>query len=233
VHDAAQHRTAVGGSMNDGWQVGRGLRADASVSLGYPSSRSPNGGFHLGEDAHLRSGTVIYRGSHIGDRLQTGHHVVIREECRIGSDVSIWTNSVVDYGCSIGDGVKIHTNCYVAQYTEIGDGAFLAPGVMVANDLYPGNADSARLMRGPRIGPGAQIGVNVTLLPFVHIGEAAMVGAGSVVTNDVPPGAVVFGNPARVHGRVAALRDITARVPVNDSSDAQILQSVPESLGSS
>jgi acetyltransferase-like isoleucine patch superfamily enzyme len=219
--------------MTDGWHVGRGLSADPSVCVGYRSSRSPSGDLSLGEDAHLRSGTVIYRGSHIGDRLQTGHHVVIREECRIGSDVSIWTNSVVDYGCTIGDRVKIHANCYLAQYTEIGDEAFLAPGVIVANDLYPGNHDSARRMRGPCIGRGAQIGVNVTLLPYVQIGEAALVGAGSVVTRDVPAGAVVFGNPARVRGQVASLRDIAGRAPMDVSSDVPGHSATTESLTSS
>ena len=34
------------------------------------------------------------------------------------------------------------------------------------------------------------------------IGEYAMVGAGSVVTKDVPPYSLVYGNPARVHGKV-------------------------------
>ena len=90
----------------------------------------------------------------------------------IGDDVSIWSNTVVDYGCRIGDRVKIHSNCYIAQYTEIGDDAFLAPGVTIANDLYPGQAATRReLMSGPSIGAGAQIGVNVTVLPYVRIGD--------------------------------------------------------------
>jgi acetyltransferase-like isoleucine patch superfamily enzyme len=219
--------------MTDSWHVGRGLRADASVILGYRPSRSSAQDFYLGEDAQLRSGTVIYLGSHLGDRLQTGHHVVIREECEVGADVSIWTNTVVDYGCTIGDGVKVHANCYIAQYTEIGDEAFLAPGVTVANDLYPGNPESARRMRGPRVGPAAQIGVNVTLLPFVDVGERAMVGAGSVVTRDVPPGAVVFGNPARVRGQVASLRDIAARAPGNHISETPHHAATTEALRSS
>ena len=56
---------------------------------------------------------------------------------------------MVDYGCRIGDRVKIHANCYIAQFTVIEDDAFLAPGVTIANDLYPGDAESARLMAGP------------------------------------------------------------------------------------
>ena len=47
----------------------------------------------------------------------------------------------------------------------------------------------------------AVIGSGVTVLP-VTIGEACFVGAGSVVTRDVPDYALVYGNPARVHGWV-------------------------------
>jgi acetyltransferase-like isoleucine patch superfamily enzyme len=195
-----------------------GVVADPGVLVAYAGSRGTVGEFLLGPDAILRSGTVLYSGSHIGARFQTGHHVVVREECQIGDDVSIWSNSVVDYGCRIGNRVKIHSNCYVAQYTEILDDAFLAPGVTVANDLYPGQDESARLMTGPIVGAGAQIGVNVTLLPFVRIGDGCLVGAGSVVTHDLPPGVVAFGNPARVRGRVADLVDIDQRLVLDRGS---------------
>src|SRR6185369_16053138 len=118
------------------------------------------------------------------------------------------------------DRVKIHSNCYIAQFTVIEDDAFLAPGVSIANDLYPGDEESARLMTGPHIGAGAQIGVNVTILPFVRIGAGAIIGAGSVVTRDIPPGAVAFGNPAVVHGRVDKLRRVSQRVQADPSSAA-------------
>lgn len=41
------------------------------------------------------------------------------------------------------------------------------------------------------------------LLPGVTIGQNALVGAGSVVTKDVPDCAIVFGNPARIVGKVS------------------------------
>jgi acetyltransferase-like isoleucine patch superfamily enzyme len=144
---------------------------------------------------------------------------VVREECALGDDVSIWANSVVDYGCRIGNRVKIHSNCYVAQYTEIEDDAFLAPGVTIANDLYPGRPGSRQVMSGPHIGAGARNGVNVTILPFVRIGAGALIGAGSVVTRDVPPGMVATGNPARVRHHVDELVRIGDRVePVEGSA---------------
>jgi acetyltransferase-like isoleucine patch superfamily enzyme len=198
-----------------------GLWADPDVVLGYRPSRPVDGPLVLGRDARIRSGTVLYRGSSIGARFQTGHHVVVREQCEIGDDVSVWTGSVVDYGCRIGDSVKIHCNCYVAQYTEIAEGAFLAPGVIVANDLYPGSPASERVMSGPFIGAGAHIGVNVTILPFVRIGAGTLVGAGATVTRDLPERCVAYGNPAVVRGWVEELAPIDRRVVADSGSAAR------------
>ena len=174
---------------------------DDGVVLAYPAARPVPGGQALGPRARLRSGTVLYEGSQIGSDFETGHHVVVREGSLIGDGVSIWSNTLVDYGCRIGHRVKIHCNCYIAQFTEIEDDAFLAPGVTLANDIYPGSPESAEHMAGPFIGRGAQIGVNVTILPLVSIGAGALIGAGAVVTKDIPAGAVAYGCPAAVSGR--------------------------------
>jgi acetyltransferase-like isoleucine patch superfamily enzyme len=177
-------------------EIGPGSIVDESVVFGYAPGRCEPELLSIDSDAHIRSGTVIYAGSKLGRRFETGHNVVIREQVRVGDDVSIWSNSVVDYGCVIGDRVKIHSNCYVAQYTTLEDDVFLAPGVMVANDLYPGSPASGEAMGGPLIREGAQIGVNVTLLPYITVGRHAIVGAGAVVTRDVPDGMIAYGNPA-------------------------------------
>lgn len=195
------------------------MAVDRGVFVGYPlAPQTPGGPLVLGAGARLRSGTVLYDGSTIGRRLKTGHGVVIREGCGVGDDVSIWSNSVIDYGCRIGNRVKIHCNCYVAQYTELEDDVFLAPGVMIANDLYPGDSRSAQLMTGPRICARAQIGVNVTILPFVRIGAGALIGAGSVVTRDIQPAVVAYGNPAVPRRMVADLPDIDGRVVMGTGS---------------
>lgn len=197
---------------------GEGLQADHDVLLGYQPDRVTRTQLLLGSGARLRSGTVLYAGSRIGDRFATGHHVVVREECDIGDDVSIWSNTVVDYSCEVGDRVKIHCNCYIAQYSRLRDDVFLAPGVTLANDLYPGNATSAALMCGPTLEKGAQLGVNVTVLPYVTIGSGAIIGAGAVVTQDIPAGTVAVGSPARVVREVRALPDIAERVGARVSS---------------
>lgn len=185
---------------------------DEGVDLNYPVERFDAPDLSLGAGARLRSGTILYAGSRIGDDFQTGHNVIVREECDIADDVAIWSNTVIDYGVKIGTGVKIHTNCYIAQHTIIEDGAFLAPGVSIANDLYPGSDRSAELMTGPVIGAGAQIGVGATILPYVKIGAGAMIGSGSVVTRDVPAGMVAIGNPARPTKPVSDLTPIDDRI---------------------
>ncbi len=196
----------------DGADAGERAGADTGVIAGYPAARGSGRPLVLGADARLRSGTVLYDGSVIGRRLQTGHGVVIREGCALGDDVSVWSNSVIDYGCRIGSRVKVHCNCYVAQYTELDDDVFLAPGVTIANDLYPGDQRSADVMAGPKIGAAAQVGVNVTILPYVRIGAGSLIGAGAVVTRDIPAGTVAFGNPAEPRGNVAELPRVDERV---------------------
>jgi len=190
--------------------IGEGHRIDRGVLIGYPVERKIKCKvLVIGKWARIRSGSVIYQGSRIGNNLETGHNVVIREENEIGDDFKVWNNSVVDYGCKIGNRVKIHSGVYIAQFTVIEDDVFLAPGVMVANDIHPGCRLSAKCMRGPTIKRGAQIGVNVTLLPFIEVGENSLIGAGSVVTKDVPAECVVYGNPAKVVKNIYELRCIT------------------------
>jgi acetyltransferase-like isoleucine patch superfamily enzyme len=212
VRPAPEHVTGTAGFPHEPLpkyvHLGPGAKLDMGVILGYPPARTvPVLDLHIGERARIRSGTVIYAGSRIGSGLETGHNVVLREECSIGDDFRAWNGTVVDYACTIGRGVKVHSNCYVSQGTVLEDGSFLAPGVVLANDLHPGSERSKALMRGPVIGRGAQLGCNVTVLPYVRVGAGCVVGAGAVVVKDLPEGSVAVGNPARVIKRVADLAD--------------------------
>jgi acetyltransferase-like isoleucine patch superfamily enzyme len=166
----------------------------------------------IGSHAVFLSGSIVYNGAVIGENLTIGHHAVIREENRIGNTFSLWNNAVIDYGCTIGHNVKVHCNCYVAQYSILEDDVFLAPGVILGNDRYPGSK-TVKELKGPIIRRGAQIGINATILPGIVIGEEAIVGAGSVVTKDVPPRTVVAGNPARRIGLRNELQDKQGRKP--------------------
>jgi len=179
--------------------LGTTPQIDPGVILGYLSPRTiKDTTLTIGDNAMVRSGSVIYAGSRIGANLQTGHNVILREENAIGDHFCIWSNSIIDYGCKIGNGVRIHSNVYIPQYTEIEDEVFIAPGATFANDLHPGCSLSSECMQGPILKKGCQIGVNVTVLPFVTIGEEAVIGSGAVIVNDVPPQSVVVGNPGEV-----------------------------------
>jgi acetyltransferase-like isoleucine patch superfamily enzyme len=188
-------------------QLGEASKVDDGVLLGYlPTRPVESRSLTILGGAVIRAGTIIYAGSTIGRGLETGHNVILREQNTIGAELRIWNSSTIDYGCRIGDRVKIHCNCYIAQYSVLEDDVFLAPGVTIANDKYPGWEETPVGLIGPTIRRGAQIGVNVTILPGVEIGAGAVVGAGSVVTRNVEPGVVVVGNPARPARTVAELR---------------------------
>ncbi len=198
------------------------IRVDPTAILSHPVERGADRRLRIGPDARIRSGSVLYRSSTIGVRLDLGHHVVIREECEIGDDVSIWSNSIVDYGCRIGDRVKIHSNCYVAQFTVLEEDVFLGPGVSIANDLYPGDQESAAVMAGPILRAGVQIGAGVTILPYVEIGQGSLIGSGSVVTRNIPAGMVAYGSPAVPTKAVADLDPISNRVPTQPMNGTRL-----------
>ncbi len=193
-------------SIRSTLEIGNNPSIDMGAYLGYPPARAISDLLLLiGDNAIVRSGTVIYAGSCIGHNLETGHHAVIREENVLGNDVRIWNSSVIDYGCVIGDRVKIHSHVYVAQFTTIEDDVFMGPRVVITNDPHPGCQYSKECMRGPVIRRGAQVGAGSIILPHVVIGEYSVIGAGSVVTREVPPYCVVSGNPARMRGPVDQL----------------------------
>jgi acetyltransferase-like isoleucine patch superfamily enzyme len=195
--------------------LGENCEKDPSVIIGYPTARAiASQRLTLGANAHLRSGTVIYLGTTIGAKFESGHNVVIREENLIGDNVCVWSNSIVDYGCRIGSRVRIHSAVYIAQGTVIEDDVFLAPGVMIANEKYPGQPwcthwDPVVIKRG------AQIGANVTLLPGVTIGENALIGSGSVISRDIPAGMCAYGNPGRPKGYV---RDLAPQTELSSAT---------------
>lgn len=75
-----------------------------NVILGYPTSNLLKGdwrktefkGVTIGNNATIRSGTVIYCDVEIGNNFVTGHNVIIREKTRIGDNVLVGTNTVIE-----------------------------------------------------------------------------------------------------------------------------------------
>ena len=104
----------------------------------------------------------------------------------------------------IGNGCKLQNNVSIYEGVTLGDGVFCGPSCVFTNDLTPrakypkGRANYKRTL----IREGASIGANATIVCGHDIGRYAFIGAGSVVTKNVPDYAMVYGNPAKVHGYV-------------------------------
>jgi acetyltransferase-like isoleucine patch superfamily enzyme len=178
---------------------GANHRVDDFVIIGAPPRETQPGELatSIGPNAIIRSHTVIYAGNHIGANFQTGHSVMIREGNEIGDDCSIGTHSNIEHHVKIGNRVRIHSHVFIPEYSILEDDAWVGPGAVFTNDLYPPTR-SLDDLKGPHLMAGARVGANATLLPGVIIGRNALVGAGAVVVCDVPDGKVVVGNPARI-----------------------------------
>lgn len=183
-------------------KLGKKCRVHESVLLGVPSREHLDKRKEelpptlIGDNAVLRSGTVIYCDVKIGNKFQTGHNVLIREKTEIGNNVLIGTNSVVEGYTKIGSGVVIQSSVYIPMNTAVGDRVFLGPNAVLTNDKYPLRIKGK--LNGPVIRRSASIGANSTILPGVEIGEGAMVAAGAIVTKDVPEWKLAVGTPAKI-----------------------------------
>jgi len=177
------------------------IAADATVP---PGSADGDAETVIGDDARIRSGTVIYTSVRIGDGFRTGHNALVRADTDIGDDVLVGTGTVVDGQATIGSHVSLQTGVYVPQKTEIGDNVFLGPHAVVTNDPFP-------IRSGSRIEPTTiedhvSIGGNATVLPGVTVGEGSFVAAGAVVTEDIPRETLAVGVPATHRPLPAELR---------------------------
>lgn len=170
--------------------IGKNTVIEENVQLGHLD----DGVLIIGDNCHIRSGSIVYSFVSIGDNVITGHNVLIREEVKIGSGTLIGSGSVIDGFCSIGKNVSIQTNVYITRNTTIEDKVFFGPCSVTTNDKYM--MTGAELV-GATVKKGARIGANSTLLPGVTVGEDAIVAACAVITKDVPSDQIATGIPAR------------------------------------
>lgn len=183
--------------VHPGVRLGRNVVVEDYCIIGAPFRGWNGEETVIGDNAVIRSHTVVYAGNRIGANFATGNKVNIRELNDIGDDVSIGTHSVVEHHVQIESGVRIHSQVFVPEFTVLKRGAWLGPAVVITNARYPLHPDAKMTLCGATIGVGARIGANCTLLPGVVVGDGALVGAGSLVAQDIPPGMIAYGSPAR------------------------------------
>jgi UDP-2-acetamido-3-amino-2,3-dideoxy-glucuronate N-acetyltransferase len=141
----------------------------------------------IGNDSKIWHFSHILRGSRIGTKCNIGQNVVI------GPDVIV------------GDGCKIQNNVSVYTGVTLENDVFCGPSMVFTNVFNP-RAHIRRMdeVRETFVREGASLGANCTVVCGTTIGRHAFVGAGAVVTKDIPDHALVYGNPARIHGWVCS-----------------------------
>ena len=187
--------------------LGSNVTIDEFCIVGCPPRDAAAGELEtvIGDNAVIRSHSVIYAGNTIGKDFQTGHHVFIRERNQIGERVSVGTHGVIEHHVRIANGVRIHSRVFIPEFCVLHENCWIGPGAVLTNAKYPASPNVKNELRGVVVGSGAKIGANATILPGVNIGAGSLVGAGAVVTRDVAAGNVVAGNPARPAGLVTDL----------------------------
>ena len=192
-------------------RLGEGVVIEDFCIVGAPPRGRLSGELEtvIGDNAVIRSHTVIYAGNRIGHNFQTGNKVNVRELNEIGDDVSVGTLSVIEHHVEIGKGVRIHTQAFVPEYTVLEDESWIGPNVVITNAKYPRSPDVKSQLLGARVCKGAIVGANATLLPGVVIGEKSLVGAGSVVITNTEPLTVWAGSPAKY---IKSMRELPYRL---------------------
>lgn len=141
---------------------------------------------HIGEGTSIWQFTVVLAEAQIGRNCNINAQVFVENKVRVGDNVT------VKCGVQLWDGITLENN------------VFVGPNATFTNDLSPRSKQYPTQFPETLVREGASIGANATLLAGITIGRHALIGAGSVVTRDVPDHALVYGNPARVHGYVCS-----------------------------
>ena len=138
----------------------------------------------------------------IGEDTNIWQFVVILENAVIGKNCNINAHCFIENNVVIGNNVTIKCGVYLWDGIVINDNVFVGPNVTFTNDRLPRSKKYPTEFQKTIIGEGASIGANSTILGGINIGKHSLIGAGSVVTKNVPDNALVYGNPAVIHGYV-------------------------------
>jgi acetyltransferase-like isoleucine patch superfamily enzyme len=146
--------------------------------------------------------TALVASRSIGDGTRIWAFVNILAGARVGRDCNICDRCFVENDVVLGDRVTVKCGVSLYDGLAVENDAFVGPDVVFANDPRPRSGKRLAAYPRTRIREGASLGAGSIVLPGVTVGRFAMVGAGALLTRDVPDFALVYGNPARVHGHV-------------------------------
>lgn len=158
----------------------------------------------IGENALIRSHTILYAGSIFGDNFSTGHRVTVRENSKFGDNCRLGTVTDIQGHVIFGDNCWLHSNVHIGQQSKIGSFVFIYPYVVLTNDPTP----PSNLCVGATIGDFSQIAVGSVLLPAAEIGKHSLVGANSLVGGKYEDYSLIIGNPGK---RIKDVRDLKSK----------------------
>lgn len=147
----------------------------------------------IGDNALIRSHSIIYAGSKFGNNFSCGHRVTIREFTTVGNYFSLGTLCDIQGYVTFGDYCRLHSNVHIGQQSTIGNFVFIYPYVVFTNDPHP----PSNICEGATIGDYTQIAVHSVILPMVKIGKNCLVGANATVNKNFEDNLVIVGSPAK------------------------------------
>lgn len=138
----------------------------------------------------------------IGEGSHIWAFVHILPGAKIGINANICDHCFIENKVIIGNNVTIKSGVYLWDDITIEDDVMIGPSATFTNDLYPRSKNKNWVRDKVLLKKGCTVGANATILPKIIIGQYALIGAGAVVTKDVPDFALIYGNPATIHGHV-------------------------------
>lgn len=137
----------------------------------------------------------------IGMGTRIWHFCHLMGGCAIGENCNIGQNVLIASGVVLGKNVKVQNNVSIYSGVICEDDVFLGPSMVFTNVINPrAFVERKEEFKNTFIKRGASIGANATIVCGNTIGQYAMIGAGSLVAGNVPDYALVYGNPAQIHG---------------------------------
>lgn len=188
--------------VHDNVTLGDNTTIGAFCEIGVPTPLADQPELIIGENATIRSHSVIYAGSKFAAGLVTGHRVTIRENISAGPGLQVGTLSDLQGNATFGDYVKFHSNVHICQGSKVGNYVWIFPYVVLTNDPHP----PSEVLTGPTLGDFSVVATMSTVLPDVKVGEGALIGAHTLVSRDVPAYQVCVGVPGKVRGDVRNIK---------------------------